>query len=191
MEALQTKKNTLEALIQQIRSAPDTHVGNLVDHLRAHASLEEMPPLPPNPTPAPAPAPNPTPPQDSAPPEEMVRKRKRGESRVGGAGRGDDGRIAQDVGVLEVDAGGGLRHFGVQNVVGFVHGSRRGVRRTSVGPVKWTGVTKDPGFMNELLVSTPPWRKGEGGADAEAALLLHLPAPDSCASARAAFSTRF
>ena len=129
METLQQKKNTLEALIGQIRSAPEEQVAGLVECLRGRG-WEDGPAL--------------------TVPAELNIERK--------VGREKEVRVAQDVGVLERDRGGVVRHFGGGSGWGWVYarsGEGEGEGEVEAGAVVggWTEVTGDGGWMEELLVS--------------------------------------
>ncbi|TGZ80319.1 hypothetical protein EX30DRAFT_396336 [Ascodesmis nigricans] len=115
MEQLREKTDTLDSTIALIRSAPDEEVSAIVDHIRAHGSLQNLP--------------------------DRINQRSSSEG-------------VNDTGLLEVDEGGHLRHFGRRASLSAIHAhpSRPSTPRASrlrEGP--WTNVTDDVRFVSELI----------------------------------------
>lgn len=116
MEQLKEKTDTLYTTIALIRSAPDEEVSAIVDHIRAHGSLQNLP--------------------------EKLKERASSEG-------------LNDAGLLEVDEGGHLRHFGRRASLSAIHAHPHRPptpRQSRLREGPWTNVTEDSGFINELIV---------------------------------------
>jgi hypothetical protein len=124
------KNDALDNLVTRIRTAPENEVGTIVDQLRMKGSLAAT----------------------------FVSNAKHDKRKTSNEYSKEPERITvQDMGKLQADDLGDLRHFGHSSSLECIHSWPR---RTSLVPAEhvttgplWTDVTSDSDLISELLVS--------------------------------------
>jgi hypothetical protein len=122
---------SLDALVSRIRTAGDQEVGAIIENIRRGSSVSISEKI-----------------IDENSEENQTPVNQSTETGV---------TSIQDIGELDVDERGDLRHFGSSSCLKQIHISPRSsprMERDLRGEWLWTRVSADKGFINELLVST-------------------------------------
>ncbi|KAI5784739.1 fungal-specific transcription factor domain-containing protein [Geopyxis carbonaria] len=134
------KGEGLDDVVSRLRDAPSwPEVSSIVDHLKTHGNMQGYS-------------------KTDGDPAEITKM---------GQASSDNHRdvmisnqISQDIGVLEVDRLGNLRHFGRRSSLELIHsdiGSQFGMRSPNRDLDVWTTVTNDENFISELLYLYFTW----------------------------------
>jgi hypothetical protein len=127
------KNDTLDNLVTRIRTAPENEVGTIVDQLRTKGSLATT----------------------------LINNVKHDKQKTSNEYSKEPERITfQDMGKLQVDDLGDLRHFGHSSSLESIHSCPRRAslvpaEHVTTGPL-WTNVTSDNDLISELLVGLSP-----------------------------------